>query len=85
MPMQSHSGIHGVPWHRCDRCGFQYPVSQLVRQEGLIVCTIKCFDNPIATIGYDGRTSIIAQRLESNNEEPALADILKNTDLSPED
>jgi recombinational DNA repair protein (RecF pathway) len=84
MPMQSHSGIHGIPWHRCDRCGFDYPVSQLSRQDGLILCH-KCHDNPIATIGNDGRHAIIAQRLQSDVEEPALAEILKNTDFNPDD
>lgn len=35
----------GEQWDRCDRCGFNYPVSHLTRQKGLKVCTEKCVDN----------------------------------------
>lgn len=79
MPMQSHTGWQGIPWHICDRCGFQYPVSQLTRQAGIIVCQ-KCADNPLATISNDRRQEIMAQRISEPGEEPRLADILKTTD-----
>lgn len=36
----------GQQWDMCDRCGFMYPMSQLVKQKGLLICTTgKCFDN----------------------------------------
>ncbi len=74
MPNQAHSGIHGDPWHRCDRCGYDYPVSRLVRQRGLIVCLDKCFDNLLSF----QRDNIIQNNLsQSAQEEMAVADILK--------
>jgi hypothetical protein len=54
-------------------------VSELSRQDGLIVDK-KCRDNPMATIGIDRRQTVIAQRLGDGQEEPALAEILKNND-----
>lgn len=60
MPMMSHSGLHGIPWSHCDRCGYQYRMTELVLQRGLLVCVIKCTDNPIA---WD-RASIIRDILE---------------------
>jgi len=33
------------PWSYCERCGFLYPLSSLVAQQGLRVCTRTCFDN----------------------------------------
>lgn len=71
MPMQSHSGLTGDPWHTCDRCGFKYHVSQLVRQGGLILCTEKCIDQS------DDRESVIRSILESSPDEMDVADILK--------
>ncbi len=35
----------GSQWEICDRCGFQFPIGQLVRQKGLLVCTRTCFDD----------------------------------------
>lgn len=35
----------GVPWRRCDRCGFWYPKDELVRQKGLWVDTVNCRDD----------------------------------------
>ena len=47
MPMMQKSGWHGIPWGRCDRCGWQYDVSQLVMQNGLLLCRSKCYDRPL--------------------------------------
>lgn len=44
MPAQSHSGIRGIPWSFCDRCGFQYPLDKLQMQDGLLLCIVKCVD-----------------------------------------
>lgn len=30
----------------CDRCGFTYRDGELVEQNGLMVCTIHCYDKP---------------------------------------
>jgi len=78
MPMQSHSGWTGIPWHYCDCHQKPYPVSQLRRQDGLIVCPTG-FDNPQRTRTVDERQSIIAGRLADPAPEPELADILQQT------
>jgi hypothetical protein len=73
MPNQSHSGLKTGPWHRCDRCGWEYPVGQLARQMGLILCVTKCFDN---TLSWE-RDQIIQEVLESSKQELDVAEILK--------
>ena len=47
MPMMKYSGWHGIPWGRCDRCDWQYPVSELVMQNGELLCRAKCYDQPL--------------------------------------
>lgn len=82
MPSQNHSGLHGIPWYRCDRCGYDYPTSKLVRQRGLILCIEKCWDNPQAW----ERDAIIQEQLVNPEQEMDLAEILKdnqNDDLNP--
>jgi len=65
MPNQAYSGIHGIPWGRCDRCGLDFPLSRLVRQRGILVCTERdCWDNPIAW----NRERIIQDNLEGINQ-----------------
>jgi hypothetical protein len=61
----------------CDCHQKPYPVSQLRRQDGLIVCQVG-FDNPQRTRTVDRRQSIITARLSDPTQEPELADILKN-------
>ncbi len=43
--MPKHKGVQWAPWSTCDRCGFQYPLGQLVAQFGLKLCVRWCFDN----------------------------------------
>jgi hypothetical protein len=63
-----------VSWHRCDRCSFDYPVSRLVRQRGLILCIDKCVDNLLSF----QRDKMIQDNLsQSAEQEMAVADILK--------
>ncbi len=72
MPRQH--GIHGTPWHRCDRCGQDYPTSRLVRQRGLILCIDKCVDNLLIF----QRDKLIHDNLnQSAQNEMQVADILK--------
>lgn len=33
-----------VQWDHCDRCDFLYPINQLIKQKGLILCG-KCWDD----------------------------------------
>lgn len=62
MPRQQ--GIQRVSWDYCDRCGFLYPVTMLVIQVGLKVCTTFCYDRP--TIWE--RPMIIANALDDESE-----------------
>lgn len=74
MPRMSHSGRGIAPWHRCDRCGWQYRVTELRKQLGLILCQ-PCVDNPIAW----NRPLIIQDILSfTADEELRVADILKS-------
>jgi hypothetical protein len=79
MPKQSHSGWTGDPFHNCDCHQKTYHVSQLRRQDGLIVCP-DGFDNPQRTRTVDRRQSIITARLSNGEGEPQLAEILERSD-----
>ena len=84
MPNQSHSGLQTGPWHRCDRCGMEYPVGQLARQQGLILCVIKCIDD---TLSWE-RDVIIREMLEQTDMELDVAEILKevpDVDVDPDE
>jgi formylmethanofuran dehydrogenase subunit E len=38
-----------IEWHEkklCDRCGFTYNKEDLVEQDGYMVCTVHCYDEP---------------------------------------
>lgn len=77
MPRMSHSGWFSGPWHHCDCHQIQWPVSQLRRQDGLLVCP-RGWDNPQRTRTVDRRQTQIAQVL-SEGIDADLADILKDT------
>lgn len=36
------NNVWGEQWFVCDRCGFDYPRSLMVCQDGLNVCTVHC-------------------------------------------
>lgn len=43
---QANNNITGQQWTFCGRCGFFFPMGELTKQEGLLVCTRKsCFDD----------------------------------------
>lgn len=44
---QANNNRKGEQWDFCDRCGFMFPMSQLVKQKGLLLCTRTqtCFDD----------------------------------------
>lgn len=44
---QANNNVRGEQWDRCDRCGLLFPMSQLVKQKGMLLCTRKysCFDD----------------------------------------
>ena len=79
MPRQSRSGLRGVPWAYCERCGWQYPLDKLTMQNGLLLCVAKCLDGTemltrdrrlaefLATMGPDAENETAKKRAESNN------------------
>ena len=79
MPNQSQSGIHIAPWHRCDRCGVDFRVTDLQWQNGLLVCQDD-YDNPIAWV----RPILIQEVLSNGTEEAGVAEILKGFDNDSE-
>lgn len=44
---QPKNRVTGEQWQTCDRCGRLFPMSKLVKQKGLLVCTnrLTCFDD----------------------------------------
>lgn len=58
---QANNNIHHQQWDMCDRCGFMFPMSSLVKQKGLLVCTRRntCFDD----LTVERRSWVIAQVL----------------------
>lgn len=44
---QALNNLRHQQWDTCDRCGFLYPMSELVKQKGLLLCTRTntCFDD----------------------------------------
>ncbi len=79
MPNPSGSGWTGIPWLHCDCHQWPWPSSQLVRQDGLIICPYG-FDNPQRTRTVDQRQYIIQQVLADPVQEPELAGILTETE-----
>lgn len=63
MPNRTYSGMQ--PWSTCDRCGFDYPLSQLVAQKGLKLCTKTCLDN----LDIEFRPYMIESVLSSSDQE----------------
>lgn len=62
--MPLHSGIQRVEWDFCDRCKFEYPVTTLVMQKGLKVCTKTCYDKTLV----EDRRAMIAAVLQDESE-----------------
>ena len=72
--------VIGDPWHRCQRCDTEERTSQLVWQNGLLLCP-ECYDNPYAWL----RDTLIAEILANGaTEEAQVAEILKGYMNDPE-
>ncbi len=50
-------------WSKCGRCGFSFPLSQLITQKGLLVCP-KDIDN----LDIEYRPKVIAEILADTEE-----------------
>lgn len=62
--MPRHQGIQRVEWDRCERCEFEYPVTMLIIQKGIKVCTKTCYDNT----QVEERSGVIAAVLDDQSE-----------------
>lgn len=62
--MPRHQGVQRVEWDVCERCGFEYPVTMLVMQRGLKVCTKTCYDKTLV----EERPQMIAAVLDDESE-----------------
>lgn len=51
--------LTGEPWRSCDRCGFLYPIGQLRKQLGMMLCSVTCTDD----LSNDRRPQQIARIL----------------------
>jgi hypothetical protein len=73
-------GVWGEQWDYCDRCGFVFPISQLQKQKGLLVCS-KDLDD----LSIERRDGIIAQVLADGREgDNPKAEKLAEDDSFPE-
>lgn len=57
----------GEQWRLCDRCGFNKPMSHLIRQKGLVVCTDTCVDD----LDVERRDRDVQRVLSTNTTEGA--------------
>lgn len=79
--MPKHKGLWNQVWARCDRCGFDHPLSMLVPQNGRLLCTDHgCLDNT----DIEQRQFIIASQLEQPDDqgERERAEINNSEDLT---
>ena len=53
-------GTLGEQWTFCARCGFEFPISQLSAQKGVLVCEL-CYDDPVPAL----HDSLVQRALES--------------------
>lgn len=76
--MKQSGNIFHRAWHDCERCGFSFPLSKLIRQNGMLVCrgagTTNCADEQ----GHDyyvKRTRL--PRREGYDEEPKGNEVIE--------
>lgn len=63
--MPRNRGVTGEQWGTCGRCGREYPVSQIVMQDGNLICTTRCFDDTTVE-QHDAR---VAEALMSDGDQ----------------
>jgi hypothetical protein len=61
--MPRRKGVWRQQWAFCDRCGFEFPLSMLIKQQSLLVCSM-CHDN----LMNDGRDQVISRILSDGRE-----------------
>lgn len=61
--MPKHRGLWRQQWAKCERDYFDYPISYLTRQKGLLLCP-GCLDN----LDVELRPALIAEILSDGQE-----------------
>ncbi len=61
--MPKHQGLYFQQWDHCARCGFTFPLGQLMTQKGLLLDS-KCMDN----LDVELRPAVIAEILSDTQE-----------------
>ena len=69
--MPRHAGIQGEAWSFCDRCGFEWPINQLSRQFGLLVCP-----RDVDDLDNYRRPQLISNILRSQEDVPELGRVI---------
>lgn len=57
-------GVRREQWDYCSRCNQLYPISQLGKQKGVLMCFDKCMDN----LDVERRPQMIASALQNSTE-----------------
>ncbi len=74
--MPLNKGITGDPTAFCDRCGWEYRLSELEMQNGLLLCIPKCFDGT----EMFKRDRVIQEVLSSTSEEMVSQTSIKRSE-----
>ena len=61
--MPRHRGLYRQQWQKCERCYFDFPISYLTKQKGLMVCP-QDLDN----LDVELRPALIAELLSDGTE-----------------
>jgi hypothetical protein len=69
--MPRHKGIRGEAWSHCDLCGFEWPINQLTRQFGALICPRHVDD-----LSPYRRPKLIADVLRTPEDEPELGRVM---------
>ena len=72
--MPRHQGLYWQQWFVCERCGFEYPLSSLQNQKGLLVCVEKCVDNLDVEYRPLAIQTVLADTQETENEYEHVTD-----------
>ncbi len=43
--MPRNRGVTGEQWGTCNRCGRDYPISNIAMQNGSLICRTRCWDD----------------------------------------
>lgn len=62
--MPRHQGLWHQSWYQCDRCKFDFPIGQLTKQKGLMLCPAD-----VDNLDVELRSKLIAELLSDGEEQ----------------